>query len=170
MGSRIQDAFFSPPQLERTLVVLCENARQEKDPVTHTLITMVSHPLQLHLTAVGLQPFRGKETTFPYEAMSPDQQQTLRKLLEQSSMWTRHESCQSFLEREFVLLDPGPILHALCRNILTNSIHKDRRVRVAVCNIILQRVQANVPLSKKLQAQLNLDLFESNPESAGGGP
>ena len=37
--------------------------------------------------------------------------------------------------------------------------YNDPKARVAVCNIILQRVQASAPLSAALQADLNRRLF-----------
>jgi hypothetical protein len=50
-------------------------------------------------------------------------------------------------------------LSALCERILASKIHPEHRVRVGVCNIILQRVQGVVPLSRNVQQSLNTVLF-----------
>jgi hypothetical protein len=39
-------------------------------------------------------------------------------------------------------------------------VHSEQSVRVGVCNIILQRVQSVVPISRQVQQQLNAILFE----------
>ena len=36
-----------------------------------------------------------------------------------------------------------------------SSLHTEQRVRVAICNIILQRVQGFIPISKPVQRELN---------------
>ena len=161
MVEQIQEQFFSAKQIERSLVVLCENSTHTKDPVTNTVIIMITCPLQVQLTATGLQPFQGRELTFPYESMLPEQQRVLRGLLEQSGSWVRHECCLIFSQREAVTLPVLLVLEGMCRNILEGTVHKDRRVRVAACNIILQRVRSSIPLSKNTAAQLNQNLFQT---------
>jgi hypothetical protein len=62
-------------------------------------------------------------------------------------------------------LDPVSVLEALCSRILASNVHSDHKVRVGVCNIILQRVQSVVPISRNVQQQLNTVLFGNS--SAG---
>ncbi len=64
-------------------------------------------------------------------------------------------ACQGDPER----LSPVEALSALCERILASKIHPEHRVRVGVCNIILQRVQGVVPLSRNVQQSLNTVLF-----------
>lgn len=42
---------------------------------------------------------------------------------------------------------------------LASKTHTNTMSRLAICNIILQRVQASVPLSNSVQARLNATLF-----------
>ena len=57
--------FARGKQMERSICVLCSNAREEEHIVS-TLGIMLTRQLQLTLTSVGLQPFQGRELTFPY--------------------------------------------------------------------------------------------------------
>ena len=53
---------------------------------------MLSCPLQIQLTGAGLQPFKGKELTFPYACMTKDQRDFLFGLLgydDASVTWNR---------------------------------------------------------------------------------
>ena len=53
---------------------------------------MLSCPLQIQLTGAGLQPFKGKELTFPYACMTKDQRDFLFSLLgydDASVTWNR---------------------------------------------------------------------------------
>jgi hypothetical protein len=51
------------------------------------------------------------------------------------------------------------VLEAMCSKILESKVHEDHSVRVGVCNIILQRVQSVVPISRGVQQRLNGVLF-----------
>ena len=65
---------------------------QLDDPITAAVHTMLSCPLQIQLTGAGLQPFKGKELTFPYACMTKDQRDFLFGLLgydDASVTWNR---------------------------------------------------------------------------------
>jgi hypothetical protein len=61
-------------------------------------------------------------------------------------------------------LRPLDVLEALCATVLASAAYPDRRLRVAICNILLQRVQARVTLDKHTQASLNERLFPITPQ------
>ena len=61
-------------------------------------------------------------------------------------------------------LKPANVLEAMCTTILKSVAYADRRVRVAVCNILLQRVQVNIKVDKIALRTLNARLFPP-PES-----
>ena len=54
------------------------------------------------------------------------------------------------------------VLEALCTSVLTSTAYADKRLRVAVCNILLQRVQASIPIDRSVQAALNAKLFPTS--------
>ena len=65
---------------------------QLDDPITAAVNTMLSCPLQIHLTGAGLQPFRGKEIIYPYACMAKDQRDFHFSLLgydDASVTWNR---------------------------------------------------------------------------------
>ena len=62
------------------------------------------------------------------------------------------------------LLKPLDVLSALCSLVLSSNAYPDKRLRVAICNILLQRVQARVTLDKHTQAALNQRLFPITPQ------
>jgi hypothetical protein len=47
------------------------------------------------------------------------------------------------------------VLVALCTKVFESTAHPDPKMRVAMCNIILQRVQGYVPILKPVQVLLN---------------
>ena len=51
------------------------------------------------------------------------------------------------------------MLESFCAHILCTKVLHDLSTRVALCNILLQKMQATVPISKGVQAQLNARLF-----------
>ncbi len=156
-------AFFDAEGLQRVLTYLC-NARLpgSMDPVTSTILDLLTGRLQFCLTGAGLAPFKGKtELVYPYSLMTQGQKTFIREsLASRRSYCVCNEavvfySAQGDVEK----LNPVEVLEALCSRILASGVHPEHRVRVGVCNIILQRVQSVVPLSRNVQQQLNATLF-----------
>jgi hypothetical protein len=160
-------AFFGPEALPTTLAILCQQNAEAPDQIASTLICALTCPLQIHLTAVGWQPFRGKALTIPYPSMTARQRQTLLALLQGEHVLHTYEHAlvirRSAAPVRLATLD---VLEALCSTVLASPAYPDRRLRIALCNILLQRVQASVPLDKGTQAKLNARLFEPRPEAA----
>lgn len=171
----IFDAFFTPKeQMQATIAILCDcHATPPSDPVTQTVLTMISCPMQVQITALGWQPFKGKELTLPFQRMSPQQKEVIKALLTDESkqaQWRVYEHALIFRRkggdgasaREDEIpthLKPLDVLEALCTTILHSSAYTDRRYRVAVCNILLQRVQSAIPVDKSTLKRLNQNLF-----------
>jgi len=168
----LTEVFFGDQDVMRkSITVLCDSgARQSTDHITPTILTMLTCPVQIYLTPVGWQPFRAKELTYPYNEMTPVQKQVLRASLAEEHISKGH---WGVFEHAMVyrgdkgparLLKPLDVLSALCGLVLNSSAYVDKRLRVAVCNILLQRVQARVTLDKHTQASLNERLFPITPQ------
>lgn len=161
--ARVISLFFEGiPTLQRTLAILCEsNQRQPAtDTVTQTVLLLLTSQIHLQLTAVGWQPLKGRDLTFPYTQMTLEQRQGLKDLMEEGLRWHVYE--HALMHRRTATattLKALDVLQALCNSVLTSAAYPDRRLRVAVCNILLQRVQANVPIDRSVQAALNAKLF-----------
>jgi hypothetical protein len=158
--------FLAPgsPQLRNTISVLCENntsKQQTPDLVTQTVLMMLISPVHIQLTSVGWQPFKGRELTYPFQTMSSDQREAIRGLLDANpERWNVYEHAMTYRRTAPpVMLNTLDVLEALCTSILDGKAYSDRRMRVIVCNILLQRVQASVPIDKHTQQELNTRLF-----------
>lgn len=156
-------AFFDAEGLQRVLTCLC-NARLpgSMDPVTSTVLDLLTGRLQFCLTGAGLVPFKGKaELVYPYSLMTLAQKGFLRECLAARSSYCVCNDAVLFYAApgDAERLSPVEVLEALCSRILASRIHPEQRVRMGVCNIILQRVQSVVPLSRNVQQQLNATLF-----------
>lgn len=178
--SIVMKAFFVPQaRMRATIAILCDcHATPPADPVTHTVLTMLACPIQMQLTAIGWQPFKGKDLTMPYHRMTSDQKEVIKAILLDES-----RRCQwGVFEHALVIHDgrrgeslPQPklpvidILEATCSTILQSRAYADRRARVAICNIVLQRVQSNVAVDKGVLRELNERLFHSREDNVSDG-
>ena len=155
--------FFSEPSLKRILTYLCNTrAPGSWDPVTATVLDLLTGKLQFCLSSIGLIPLKGHANlVYPYHMMSPEQKDFIRTSLQERSSYT--------ICNESVVLHASPgdperldtvsVLEAMCSKILESKVHAEHSVRVGVCNILLQRVQSIVPISKGAQQRLNGVLF-----------
>jgi hypothetical protein len=176
--ARVVALFFGDTEaMQRTLAVLCEsNHKQQADTVTQTALMLLSSPVHVQLTAVGWQPLKGRELTFPYMQMTLGQRMALKALLDEGAgMWHVYERAMMYRRSgPPITLKPLPVLEALCTSVLASTAYPDKRVRVAICNILLQRVQASIPIERSVQASLNARLFPPPPSAAasntGGTP
>lgn len=162
------DVFFDSDGLQRMLTFMC-NARLPGswDPVTSTVVDMLTGKLQFCLTSEGLLPFRGKaDLVFPFHMMSQKQKNFLRDALSVRSSYCVCNGAVVFHATPGVpeRLDHLKVLDGVCSRILASRVHEEHRVRVGVCNIILQRVQSIVPISRGVQQRLNSVLFGPLPE------
>jgi len=159
--SELINSFFSEESLLASICVLCKINKHSQDPVSQTIVTILNCPIHIQLTLIGLQPFQGRELTFPYHMMTTNQRECIRSILVSNpSKWNSYEHAMVFKRSGTpVFLKPIDILTNLCTMIISSKSYEDKRLRVAICNIILQRIQANIPLDKTLQAQLNERVF-----------
>jgi hypothetical protein len=156
--------FFTPESLQMIIPFFC-NSRQPGawDPVTSTVLELLTGKLHFCLTSSGLAPFKGKPSlVFPYHMMTCAQKDFLREKLEDRGSYCVCNDSVLFhrMNREEERLDQLAVLEALCSRILASSVHSESSVRVGICNIILQRVQSAVPISRHVQQQLNTILFK----------
>jgi len=163
--SAILDTFLNVDNLARLLPYFCKIEAEaprhpQYDPITSAVLTFLTAPLQLTLTEVGAAPFMGHTVlVYPYSLMTVQQRAFLRTALDNPSEWgivngaiVFHRSQKG---KDSVVLPPRAVLTALCQKVFDSSLHTDERARVAICNIILQRVQGFLPISRPVQRELN---------------
>jgi len=126
------------------------------DPITSTAITFLTCPLQLGLTEVGAMLFQGRSSlVYPYNLMSDRQKDFVREALSRRAEWNIFNNAVVFRKGGSPRLTPSAVLVALCSKVIESSAHEDPKRRVALCNIILQRVQGYIPIDKPVQRELN---------------
>jgi len=159
--SEIINIFFSDESLLASICALCQINKHSQDPVSQTIVTILNCPVHIQLTQVGLQPFQGRELTFPYHMMTSSQRRCIQTILTGNpSKWNVYEHAMVYKRSGTpVFLKPIDVLTKVCTMILSSRSYEDKRLRVAICNIILQRVQASIPMDRNLQAQLNERVF-----------
>lgn len=159
----ISAVFFTGSNLKRIFTYLC-NARSPGnwDPVTATVLDLLTCKLQFCLSATGLIPFKGHANlVYPYHMMSSEQKDFIRASLQERVKFTVCNDSVVFhtINGDPERLDTVSVLEAMCAKILESRVHEEHSVRVGVCNIILQRVQSVVPISRGVQQRLNSVLF-----------
>ena len=156
----LAQAFFSEDNLKRILTYLC-NARPPDtwDPITATVLDILTGRLQFCLSATGLIPFKGKVSmVYPYHMMTSEQKQFLREALQDRSGYSICNDAVVF-HGEQERIDTVAVLEAMCARVLESRVHEEHSVRVGVCNILLQRIQSVIPISRGVQQRLNTMLF-----------
>lgn len=152
-------AFAGKDTMKHLITVLCKHNMAMPDPISHVVCIMLSSPLHIQLVANGLQMFRGKDVLFPYQSMSIEQREFLLKLMQEDN-WGTYEYC--LVWKGFsagVFLDHMLVLQSVCELVHGSKKYSDDRSKLAISNIILQRVHSNVVISKSAQAALNKLLF-----------
>jgi hypothetical protein len=146
------------------------SAASRHDPITSTAIAFLTCPLQLGLTEVGAMLFQGRSSlVYPYNLMSDRQKGFVREALSRRAEWNLFNEVVVFKRTQHqqgrpgggaagaggLTLAPSAVLVALCTKVFESSAHPDPKRRVALCNIILQRVQGYIPIDKPVQRELN---------------
>lgn len=129
------------------------------DPITATAILFLTSPLQLALTEVGAMLFQGRASmVYPYALMSDRQRSFLRDCIHRSAEWNIYNETLMFKRSRNEpprTIRQSAVLIALCSKVLSAKAKKDLRPRLALCNIILQRIQGYVAIDKQVQKELN---------------
>ena len=159
--STLITAFFTDNNLKRVLTYLCNSRPPDNlDPITATVIDLLTSRVQFCLGATGLIPFKGKASmVYPYHMMTAEQKQFLQECLRDKSSYSICNDSIMF-HCELEKIDAVSVLEAMCSKILESGVHGEHSVRVGVCNILLQRVQSVVPITRGVQQRLNSMLFK----------
>ena len=154
----------------RPLPEVQETVRQ--DSITLIVSALLTATLDLQLVANGIIFFRNKEIVYPYTCMTEAQREILLRMMrdpELKTRWNHHELCLIWKTRPLisqeqrdVFLNPVQVLHVVCTLIMSSKQYSDRRSRLAVCNIVLQRLHGHVNMTSAIQKKLNELLFLAN--------
>jgi len=171
---KIQEELLYPEALLQLLPYMTKALAEDKksadckhDPITGTLVVLLTCPIQLGLTEVGAMLFQGHSSLiYPYSLMCPDQRDFVRRCLDDRQDWRIYNGAVVFRQPARappLVLAPSAVLLAFCEKLLNSAQHagQDRQLglspeqRLAVCNIVLQRVQGYVQIDKPVHRELN---------------
>ena len=81
--TRFIDIFLRGSALQRMIKFFCElNNMHHNDPLTHVVCVMISTPIGISLTEVGVLPFKEQPTfVYPYNNMTSQQRQLVKDML-----------------------------------------------------------------------------------------
>jgi hypothetical protein len=147
------------PYMAKAVAEDRRHVESKYDPITATAIIFLTSPLQLALTEVGAMLFQGRANmVYPYALMSDRQRSFLRNCIHKNTEWNIYNEALMFKRSKNEqprTVKQSSVLIALCSKVLSAKVKKDRRPRLALCNIILQRVQGYVAIDKQVQKELN---------------
>lgn len=164
------DKFLRGDSLCRVIVYLCNNCQGTvTDPITSVLHFMITSPVQVTLTQVGVAPFRDRSTlVFPYRLMTEEQRSLLRSFVENienevsgsvASVQIGGGCVLSKPSQENVYLESVDVLLAFCQTVSMSKTHKSRATQRAVCNIVLQRIGSLVHLDRSQMQKITKDFW-----------
>lgn len=164
--SKIKEEFLYPEALLRLLPYMSKafaeqkkNVESKHDPITATVIIFLTSPLQLGLTEVGAMLFQGHSSlVYPFNLMTDRQKDYVRSCLDHRSEWNIYNNAVVFKRAQGdapSVLCPSVVLLSLCRKLIDDQPQQSLKQRLAICNIILQRVQGHVQIDKAVQKNLN---------------
>lgn len=172
----IQSQLLDEESLQHMFPYMCkieaergDPAAGRHDPITNTAITFLTCPLHLGLTEVGAMIFQAKSAlVYPYNLMSERQKGFVRDCLSRRGEWNIFNDAVVFRRSKAappIVIDPTSVLVALCSKVLLpgTAAEPDASRRVALCNIILQRIQGYIPIDKPVQRQLNEWMSSARP-------
>lgn len=154
------ELFLQGESLQQTLCYMC-NASQGHvvDPITHTLCMMITTPVQVMLTQVGVAPFKDKNTAiFPYRLMDGRQKDFLRSFVKATEKAVKGAMASVQIgggcvlckhgQGASIVLNPVDILSAFCRCVADSKTHTNQKIQKCICNIVIQRVGSLVVLDR----------------------
>jgi hypothetical protein len=162
------------PLLQRLLVYMVNNRIQEfTDPLTSTLVLLATSNIQLVFCESGLILFKSSLLPiFPYSLLLANE----KKMLEQwvLNATDEHESADS--SGQFAMTIPlfakQPPAYVCKKALLSSFVHvmrhhngtfNDPLICCTLCNIILQRFMAIVPISSDITSAILLQLNVQQP-------
>lgn len=163
------DVFLTGQNMRKMMAHLCNSycGHSMSDPITDTVVMMLTCPLNLIITEVGIALFQDRPTAlYPFSKMDADQiyyvegvvRSCLLKCNAAMSISDDHSQqivCHNAMVQmgggcilytrtvrstPELLLNPLEVLKCTCDCIFASSDHCDAEIRHAICSIVLQRV------------------------------
>lgn len=127
------------------------------DVISSTLIMFLTCPLQLIMDPFGISLFYNRSTfIYPYHLMTPQQKKVLLDLCFRNNEYNiLNEHVVFKRSKENTTVPIAITLQVLCSKIFASKTYTDQSTQIAICNIIMQRIQGYIPISASVQKELN---------------
>lgn len=173
------ETFLQGETLERLFTHACNHASTfVHDPLTDTASLMVNTPVSAVFTTTGVMPFREcPSIIFPYVFMTQAQKDYVFDSLQNTGgnnvRFVRKSNCVELVfdgRNGGTRLKAHDVLLCLCTVVMRG--HTDvvqQRKRLAICNVLLQRVRCNVHLAHDVFVFLHQELRTLFPLACRAG-
>ena len=173
--------FMDRDFLLRKILIYMVNHRVQDftDPLTNTIVLMATSPLQLMLCESGLLPFKTNLLpVIPYSLFSSSEKEELRMLvlsisddhcletMESSGQYTL--SLFSTIANPIIICKKKLLMNFAYVIMHNNSEFHDPTICRILCNVILQRFMARVPVSSEIISEVIHSISEEDTSEKSG--
>jgi hypothetical protein len=165
-NEEMMELFFSDTCLPILIAYFCRmTIGQNSDPITETVVAMISSPVSIMLTQVGIAPFKEHPSlVYPYRFLNDEQRTFLKNFV----TYTQENAVGSIASVQVgggcmlyrkaiskpVYLDPYRVISSLCQSIIGNRHGTEMRNRSAVCSIMLQRIGGVIHIDRAVMSKV----------------
>lgn len=178
-ATQIQDDFFDTEGLKRIIPYLADyesrgieqilsgarsyrtsanQTEKQMDPISNAVSLCLTRPLYFVINEIGVMPFQDRpHIVIPFSLMTARQKEFIHACIQHNNEWKICNETLVFHRCKMPLyVNPEKVLTCFCDLIMTapTSSH-DTNTRIALCNIILQRIQSHFPLDAFKQESIN---------------
>ena len=141
----------------RMYVAPTPKSDKQMDPISNAVSLCLTRPLALVLNEIGAMPFQDRpHIVFPYSKMTDTQRAFVHACIQHRNEWRICNETLTFNRGKIpVHINPETVLTTTCELIMTAPSSHDTATKIALCNIILQRVQSHFPLDAHKQEIIN---------------
>lgn len=166
----LMQLFFVDQKLSTLISYFCKiTVGQSSDPIAETIVAMISSPVVLMLTQVGIAPFREHPSyVYPYRFLDEEQREFLRRFVTSTADNAAGSiastqvggGCMLYKKPQSkpMYLDTYNVIAALCDGIVGSRTGVDKKFRLAVCSVVLQRIGGIVHIDRAVMSKIALHL------------
>jgi hypothetical protein len=140
-----------------------------RDPIAETVCVMLSSPVQMSITQIGVVPFKNHPIyIFPFRFLTPEQLEFFKGFVVFTKDDCVHSTASTQIGGGCMLcrcseskphyLDAFRVLSSMCDGIMGCTAYPSVQHRVSICNIMIQRIGTIMSLHRALLNKLSIHL------------
>ena len=172
-------AFSSQDSFLRKIIVYMVNHRVQEfsDPLTSTLVLMATSPMQMVCCESGILPFKTSLLpVIPYALLSLNENNFVQHIISELSDDVMHETMESSgqytlsvfysLSSKVFMCKRQLLLNFMYVMFNNNNVYGDVAICKTLCNIILQRFMARVPVPSEMVSEVVMSFSDIKENTA----